>query len=80
MSRHIFCTQLKARSVLCHERLRMSRQENFDVQVYLCRDKEKYFVIDNFLQNQSLEKFWLRHREIMSRPSSFIPLDICFTT
>ena len=54
--------------------------EKYYVPMYLCRDKEKYVTTNNFLQNQSLEQIWWRHREIMSRPSSFVPLEISVAT
>ena len=47
----------------------MSRHKNV-------RFKCTYVATNTFLQDQILAPIWLRHKEIMSQPSSVISLDI----
>ena len=55
MLRHIFCNQLKARSIFCCDKARMSRHKNMLFKCTYVTTKRNNVATNTFLQNQRLK-------------------------
>ena len=65
MLRHIFCNQIKAKSVICCDRVRMSRHKNVRFKCTYVATWKINVVTNTFLQDHILASIW-SHKKIMS--------------